>query len=93
VRPIVPELFLHTSLAVNRQWQAQGLPGTPLASYLGIDFAIESVDQRLDPHWQRWLAADPTRASQIDAIARAQNNVVQEVEIVLRANKPAALLV
>ena len=87
VRPIVPELFLHFSRAVNEQWAQQGLPGTPLAKYLGVDFAIESVDQRLDPHWQRWLAEDPARRSQIDAIARANNNVVQEVEVVLRAIK------
>jgi hypothetical protein len=90
VRPIVPEMFLHFDLAVNRQWQQQGLPGTPLALYLGIDFTIASVDQRLDPHWQAWLAADPARRREIDAIARANNNVVQEVEVVLRAKKPFA---
>jgi hypothetical protein len=90
VRAIVPEMFLHTSLAVNRQWQQQGLPGTPLARYLGIDFAIVSVEQRLDPHWQAWLQADPARQREIDAIARANNNVVQEVEVVLRAVKPFA---
>jgi glycosyltransferase involved in cell wall biosynthesis len=90
VRPIVPELFLHTSLEHNRDWQRRGLPGTPLAEYLGIDFAIVSVEQRLDPHWQAWLQADPARRQQIDAIARSQNNVVQEVEIVLRAQKPFA---
>lgn len=88
VRPIVPEMFLHFDLAVNRQWQQHGLPGTPLAMYLAVDFAIVAVDHRLDPHWQRWLAADSRRAGEIDAIARANNNVVQEVEIVLRAQKP-----
>ncbi|MCU0863851.1 MAG: glycosyltransferase [Planctomycetes bacterium] len=88
VRPIVPELFLHTSLDHNRDWQRRGLPGTPLAEYLGLDFAIVSVEQRLDPHWRAWLQQDPARQQQIDAIARSQNNVVQEVEIVLRAVKP-----
>lgn len=88
VRPIVPELFLHTSLAVNDQWAQKGLPGTPLARYLGLDFTIVSVDQRLDPHWRQWLAQDPARQREIDAIARSNNNVVQEVEVVLRAEKP-----
>jgi predicted SAM-dependent methyltransferase len=88
VRPIVPELFLHTSLAVNEQWAQKGLPGTPLARYLGLDFTIVSVDQRLDPHWRQWLAQDPARQREIDAIARSNNNVVQEVEVVLRAEKP-----
>ncbi len=88
VRPIVPEMFLHTSLAVNREWQQRGLPGTPLAMYLGIDFAIASVSLQLDPHWRRWLDADPARRAEIDQIARERNNVIQECEIVLRAEKP-----
>ena len=88
VRPIVPELFLHTSLAINEQWRQQRRPGTPLARYLGLDFTIVSVDQRLDPHWRAWLAADPARQQEIDQIARSNNNVVQEVEVVLRAEKP-----
>lgn len=90
VRPILAEMFLHTSLAVNRQLAQHGLPCTPLASYLGIDFAIVSVDQRLDPHWLAWLQADPARQREIDAIARSNNNVVQEIEVVLRAVKPFA---
>lgn len=90
VRPIVPELFQHLSLATNRDWQARGLPGTPLARYLGIDFEIVAVTQRLDPVWQRWLDADPARQREIDHVARSYNNVVQEVEIVLRAIKPFA---
>lgn len=88
VRPIVPELFLHTSLSVNEQWAQKGLPGTPLARYLGLDFTIVSVDQRLDPYWRQWLAEDPARQREIDRIARSNNNVVQEVEVVLRAEKP-----
>jgi glycosyltransferase involved in cell wall biosynthesis len=90
VRPIAPEMFLHWSLAVNREWQQKGLPGTPLARYLGVDFAIVSVDLRLDPRWQRWLDEDPARRREIDEIVRSQNNVVQECEIVLRAQKPFA---
>lgn len=88
VRPIVPEMFLHWSLTVNRQWQQQGLPGTPLAQYLGVDFGIVAVTLRLDPEWQRWLDADPRRRSEIDHIVKTHNNVVQECEIVLRAEKP-----
>lgn len=88
VRPIVPELFLHTSLTVNQHWAEKGLPGTPLARYLGLDFTIVSVDQRLDPYWRAWLAADPARQREIDQVARNNNNVVQEVEVVLRAEKP-----
>jgi len=88
VRPIVPEMFLHWSLAVNREWQAKGLPGTPLALYCGVDFTIESVTVQLDPHWQRWLDADPARKDEIHAMMRTHNNVVQECAIVLRAEKP-----
>lgn len=90
VRPILPESFLHWSLAVNREWQAKGMPGTPLARYLGVDFAIVAVTMRLDPHWQRWLDADPSRRAELDFVMRTHNNVVQECEIVLRAEKPFA---
>jgi hypothetical protein len=88
VRAIVPEMFLHWSLAVNREWSARGLPGTPLATYHAVDFAIVAVEQRLDPHWQRWLDADSARRAEIQQIARDRNNVIQECEIVLRAVKP-----
>jgi glycosyltransferase involved in cell wall biosynthesis len=89
VRPIVPEMFLHWSLDANRDWQRRGLPGTPLAAYHEVDFAVQSVELRLDPHWQRWLDEDRARRQhEIDAIVRTHNNVVQECEIVLRAKKP-----
>ena len=88
VRPIVPELFTHFSLQWNRRWAEQGLPGTPLAEYLGVDFSIVSVDLRLDPHWQKWLDADPSRRQEIDRAIRTHNDVVQEVDVVLRAEKP-----
>lgn len=90
VRPIVPEMFQHFSLHWNRLWAAKGLPGTPLAEYLGIDFAIASVSLRLDPHWQKWLEADPKRRDELDRILRTHNDVVQEVDVVLRAQKPFA---
>jgi hypothetical protein len=89
VRPIVPEMFLHWSLDANREWRRRGLPGTPLATYHEVDFAIESVELRLDPHWQRWLDEDRARRQhEIDAIVRTHNNVVQECEVVLRVKKP-----
>ncbi len=88
VRPIVPELFTHFSLLWNRRWAARGLPGTPLAEYLGVDFAIVAVDLKLDPRWQQWLDADPARRREIDHVIRTHNDVVQEVDVVLRAEKP-----
>ncbi len=88
VRPIVPEMFLHWSLQTNREWQAKGLPGTPLAIYQRVDFRIVSVTLRLDALWQRWLDEDPARRGEIDHVIRTHNNVVQEIEVVLRAEKP-----
>lgn len=88
VRPILPELFTHFSLEWNRRWASKGLPGTPLAEYLGVDFSIVNVELRLDPHWQKWLDADPARRGEIDRVIRTHNDVVQEVEVLLRAEKP-----
>ena len=47
-----------------------------------------NVELRLDPHWQKWLDADPARRGEIDRVIRTHNDVVQEVEVLLRAEKP-----
>ncbi|HNX95054.1 MAG TPA: glycosyltransferase [Holophaga sp.] len=90
VRPVVPEMFQHFSLAINQAWAARGLPGTPLAQYLGVDFDIVSSTLTLDPYWDAEYRAGRIGAEELEQIARSQNNVVQTSEIVLRAVKPSA---
>jgi glycosyltransferase involved in cell wall biosynthesis len=87
-RPVLPDLFLHFSLDVNRDWQQRGLPGTPLAMYLGLDFQIEASTLHLDPHWLGQWQSGRLKAEELDYAIRSYNNVVQQVEVVLRAQKP-----
>src|SRR5450631_3827069 len=56
VRPVLPEMFTYFDLAAVEQWQATGLPGTPLAIYLEVDFETVETKFFLDPQWQAKLA-------------------------------------
>lgn len=87
-RPVIPSLFQPLDLALNENWQSRGLPGTPLAKYLKIDFAQASITQYLDERWlSAWKAGTIDEAA-LALAARGSNNVVQWSEIVLEAKKP-----
>jgi glycosyltransferase involved in cell wall biosynthesis len=88
VRPVLAEMFEHFSLAVNEDWLRRGLPGTPLAVYLGLDFRIESATLNLDPWWDAEFRSGRISREQLDRAMRDHNDVVQTTEIVLRAVKP-----
>jgi len=88
VRPVLAEMFEHFSLEVNEDWIRRGLPGTPLAVYLGLDFRIESATLNLDPWWDAEFRSGRIDREQLDRAMRDHNNVVQTTDIVLRAVKP-----
>jgi hypothetical protein len=76
------------SQRLNRQAAAQGLSNTPLALYLGIDF--ELVDVKLIPSdpWRTLQAQNPAAAESIWRHNALYNNIIEQVDIVLRAVKP-----
>lgn len=87
-RPVIPGLFQPFDLALNEQWQAHGLPGTPLAKYLTLDFAMVSATPYIDPRWLEALNAGRLTTDVLAEAMRSNNNVVQWREIVLEAIKP-----
>ena len=87
-RPVIPSLFHPLDLALNENWQSRGLPGTPLAKYLKLDFAPASVTQYLDERWLSAWNAGTINDEALAVAARGSNNVVQWSEIVLEAKKP-----
>ena len=87
-RPVIPSLFQPLDLALNEDWQSRGLPGTPLAKYLKIDFAQASVTRYLDERWLSAWNAGTINDEALALAARGSNNVVQWSEIVLEAKKP-----
>jgi glycosyltransferase involved in cell wall biosynthesis len=88
VRPVLPETFQHFSLAVNDVWGRLGLPGTPLAKYLSLDFEGVSTTLQLDPLWEQAFREGRVTREGLDEAMRERNNVVQSTEILLRAVKP-----
>ncbi|MGA2083833.1 MAG: glycosyltransferase [Holophaga sp.] len=88
VRPVLAEMFEHFSLDCNQDWIRKGLPGTPLALYLELDFRIESATLNLDPWWDAEFRSGRISRARLDRAMQDCNNVVQTTEIVLRARKP-----
>jgi len=88
VRPVLAEMFEHFSLDVNQDWGRRGLPGTPLAAYLELDFRIESATQTLDPWWDAEFRSGRISREQLERAMRDHNDVIQTTEVLLRAVKP-----
>ncbi len=89
VRPVLPQTLEMFSQRRNREWLAAGNANTPLGLQLGIDFELTGTEYRLDEPWQSQFAAGALNADALNDAVRRYNNVIAEVEIVLRAVKPA----
>jgi len=90
VRPVTPEGLELFSQAKNREWAKKGVANTPLGLYVGVDFEIRSVNMRPDEPWRTELQAGRLSSQDLARAMRQFNNVIKEVEIVLRAVKPAS---
>ncbi|MBX9842965.1 MAG: hypothetical protein K2Z80_14260 [Xanthobacteraceae bacterium] len=88
VRPIVPETLHGFDLATVEQWQAAGLPNTPLATQLKVDFETVQTEFFLDPQWQARLARGEIDMNGVASAARSNTNVIQWTRTVLRVHKP-----
>lgn len=88
VRPITSEGLAMFSRANNARWLAEGAGNTPLGLMLGIDFEVEETRQRLDDAWRRRLDRGEVDEAAVRRAVRAENNVVIETTVVLRAVKP-----
>ena len=89
VRAVTADGMTLFSQRLNRQWIAQGLANSPLGLYLGIDF--ELIEVKLKP--SEYLASPESAATRRTSgpyFSRAQlyNNLIEEVEMVLRPVKP-----
>jgi len=89
VRAITPDGLSMFSQAVNREWMAKGGANTPLGIYCNVDFAIESVQDTLDPFWFGRAQRKEITPDDLNFAALHYNNVVAQTTIVLRAVKPA----
>jgi hypothetical protein len=88
VRAVTAEGMNLFSQRLNRKGAAKGLSNTPLGLYLGIDF--EPVDVKLKPSdsWLALHAQNPAAAKFLWQQNALYNNIIEQVDIVLRAVKP-----
>jgi hypothetical protein len=89
VRVVTPQGLELFSQAKNREWRRAGVPNTPLGLYLGIDFAIQSVQLAPDEPWAGQLKRGEIKPADLHQAMRQLNNVIAETTIVLKAIKPA----
>ena len=89
VRPILPQTLEMFSQRRNREWIAAGNANTPLGIQLGVDFELARSEYRLEEPWQSQFLAGALNADALNDAARRHNNVIAEVEVELRAVKPA----
>ena len=87
VRPILAETLQMFDLEVNKLWIHQNVANTPLAKYLGVNFKIISSEYVLDSDIQERLQSGILQTNELADMIRHQNNIVQQINIVLRAIK------
>ncbi len=89
VRPVTQASLNLLSQAANREWLAVGAANTPLGLYIGVDFAIESAAYELADPWDRAFEQKKISDDDLKHAMRSFNNVVKQINLVVRAIKPA----
>lgn len=87
IRAVTPESLMLFSKEKNYEWIKKGVPNSPLALYLDVDFHLVSTTVILDPLWQSRLESGKITEVELDQAIIAYNNVVQEIQMVLQAIK------
>jgi predicted SAM-dependent methyltransferase len=87
VRAIMPSTFALFSKALNRQWAEKGAANSPLALYHDVDFRVESTRLALESPWREQFNEGQITVEQLNDAVRKFNNVVKEMEIILRVVK------
>ena len=87
VRAVTPGGLSMFSQALNREWIEKGLANTPLGLYLGVDFAIQSVNIDLDEPWFGLMKRGEISEAEIAHTLRSYNNVATQIRIVMQAVK------
>lgn len=89
VRPVTRESFYLLSQAANREWLANGAANTPLGLYIGVDLAVESATYELADPWNKLYEQKKLTPEELQQAIRLYNNVVKQLDLMVRAIKPA----
>lgn len=87
VRAITARTFELFSKDLNKRYAAIGAANSPLGLYLDVDFKIKKVQFTLEKQWAEKLDKEELTPDQIDENARALNNVIKDIHIVLEVIK------
>lgn len=90
VRPITAATMEMFSRTANLEWQRTGGTNTPLALYHDVDFELVSARSELDEPYRSMYRDGKISAQDLEKLDRTLNNVVVEIEMVLKAKKPAS---
>ena len=88
VRIVTADGMTLFSQRLNRHWIADGFSNTPLGIYLGIDFELVDVNLKPSKVWQRLHPQLPVDTAALVRESTLHNNLIEEVQMTLRAVKP-----
>ena len=87
VRPINTASIALFSKSKNIEWIRKGWPNSPLGLFLDVDFVITDVKYKLDPYWLEKFSKKECTEKDIATAMRLYNNVVADIEMVVKAVK------
>ena len=89
VRPITAATMEMFSRSANLELQRLGAANTPLALHHDVDFEIVSSRSELDEPYRAMYREGRIGVEELHKLERTLNNVALEIEMVLKAKKPA----
>lgn len=87
VRAITPLTLEMFSRRLNEEWRQRGSADTPLALQCGVDFEIASSVMILEEPYLSLHQSGKITTQQLQKLERTQNNIVSQIEMVLRVVK------
>lgn len=87
IRVIGPAGVWHFSKRQNRVWAERGIPNSPLALQLDVDFEPVDVFLDLDEPWASRLRGGQITRQQVSQAMRQFNNVVKQIRFHLKVIK------
>ena len=78
VRPITPLLLRLFDKDLNDEWKKSGIPNTPLAHYLDVNFKLVFIECVLDEPYKTMRQQDQISNDEIHRMLRELNNIAEE---------------
>jgi len=87
VRVISPQVLSLFDKQLNDKWEEFGIPNSPLAHYLGVDFTITKASTILAEPYSQMYSSGKISQAEIEVMISEKNNIVSEYKIELAVRK------